>query len=92
MSRRAKRTTDPTELAEHLRANIQEIADYAGTIGSDDMDRVLISLGRMQDMLSNMRGQCAEHAVAIHDARRDGGKPLWDVLGEDERAMADRDI
>ena len=86
MSRRAKRTTEPQELAEHLRANIQEIADYAGGIGHADPERILISLGRLQDMLSNMRGECAEHKVAITDAQKFGGPPQWDVLGEEVTA------
>lgn len=89
MARRAKRTPDPQELAEHLAANIQEIAEYArAKIGNDDPKRILISLGRLQDMMSNMRGECAEHQVEITDARAQGRAPMWDVLGEDEREEA----
>lgn len=89
MARRAKRTPDPQELAEHLAANIQEIAEYArAKLGNDDPERMLISLGRLQDMLSNMRGECAEHQVEITDARAQGRAPVWDVLGEDEHEQA----
>ena len=76
-------------MAEHLAANIREIANYAGDIAHTDPERVLTSLGRLRAMLENMRGECREHADAIRDARQFGGLPEWDVLGDDNLPARD---
>lgn len=84
MPRRIERTSDPQRLANHLRSNIQEIAEYATRVaGSTDREKQRRVLDAVYHQLRNAAAQVDEHRAAIDEALQFGGLPEWDVAVDD---------
>lgn len=89
--RRRRRVTDPELAAHTLAVGTREIADYAEGIGSPDPERMRLGLERYQSQLANMAGVAGEYLRDLADAGRFGTPPTFDVWGEDEAEVNERE-